>query len=148
MAGTAVVGVVACTHTAAPKAASPGHGGTRVPVSCARQYRAWEAGPGKGIIPALNAVAGAEISRDSRALTVALKAAKPAVARGARSPVPACADPGGYWDVLMMHVNAAVTSENSASSTRAALEGVPKIKAQLTAELKSVVSRLPPRRSR
>lgn len=146
-AGVAVAGVAACTHAAAPAAAPAVHGATRAPVSCAHQYRAWETGPGKGIIPAISAVAGARTAGDPGVLTAALKAAKPAVARGARNPVPACADPRGYWDVLMMHVNAAVTSKDSASSTRAALQGVPKIKDQLTAEIKSVVSRLPVRRS-
>ena len=140
----AVAGMAACTH-AAPAAAPAGLGGARVPVSCAHRYQAWEAGPGKGVIPAIGAVGKAGTTGNSQALSAALNAARPAVARGTRSPVPACADPRGYWDVLMMHVNAAVTSKGSASSTRPALQDVPKIKDQLTAEITSVVSRLPVR---
>ena len=69
-------------------------------------------------------------------LTAALHKAKPAVARAADHPVPACADPKGYWEALLMHVNAAVASKGSASSVRAALKDVPKIQHQLTTELK------------
>ena len=72
-------------------------------------------------------------------LTTTLKKARPAVVRAARYPVPACADPRGYWNVLLMHVNAAVGSTRSASSARAAMKGVPAIEKQLTAELKAIV---------
>lgn len=143
--GAAIVGVVGCTHAAAPAAAPAGHESTRVPVSCAHQYRTWETGPGKGILPTISAVAKASTVGDHQVLATALKAAKPAVGRGTRYPVPACADQRGYWDVLMMHVNAAVTGKSSTSAVRAALQGVPKIEVQLTTEIKSAVSRLPAR---
>jgi hypothetical protein len=68
-------------------------------------------------------------------LTVALKKARPAVANAARHPIPACADPMGYWSVLLMHVNAAVTSKGSALSVRAAMKDVPKIEHKLIAEV-------------
>ena len=70
-------------------------------------------------------------------LTAALKKNKLAVARAARHPVPACADPSGYWNVLLMHVTAAASTV-SASSMRAAMKGVPEIDHQLTAELKTL----------
>jgi hypothetical protein len=70
-------------------------------------------------------------------LTVALEKARPAVARAARHPIPACADPRGYWDVLLMHVNAAATSKGAASTARAAMKGVREIDHELRAELKS-----------
>ena len=69
-------------------------------------------------------------------LTAALKKARPAVARAARHPMPACADPMGYWSVLLMHVNAAVASKGSASSVRAAMKDVPKIEHKLIVEVK------------
>jgi hypothetical protein len=74
---------------------------------------------------------------DSQALTVALDKAKPAVTGAALHPVPACADPRGYWGVLLMHVNAAVTGHPSAPSLQAALKDVPAIEHELTAELNS-----------
>ena len=138
-AGAAVMRLAACSHSAAPAApaaAPASHGSVSVPVSCGQQYRAWEQGPGKGLIAAIHAVSVAGTAGDPQVLTVALTNAGPAVARGARHPVPACADPRGYWNVLLMHVNAAVASKASASNVRAAMQDVPKLESELTAELK------------
>jgi len=74
-----------------------------------------------------------------RVIPVALKKAKPAIARAARNPVPACADPRGYWSVLLMHMNAASASAGSASSMRAAMKGVPEIEHELAAEIEAIV---------
>jgi hypothetical protein len=136
-AGAAVAGLAACSHSAAPTAASASHRAVTPPVSCSQQYATWEHGHGKGLIAALNAVSSAGTAGDTHALAVALKKAEPAVTRGASHPLPACADPRGYWDVLLMHVNAAVASRASASSVRAAMKDVPSIEAKLIAELKS-----------
>jgi hypothetical protein len=149
-AGAAVVGLAACSqttpHTAPPASpstahtAAPANSGTSgpvAPVSCKQQYVAWEHGHGKKLIAALNAVGSAGAAGDAHVLTTALKKAKPAVARAPRHPMPACADPKGYWSVLLMHVNAAVASGSSASSVRAAMTGVPKIEHELTAELRT-----------
>jgi hypothetical protein len=137
-AGAAIVGLSACSHTTAPTAA-PGSQGTGTPipaVSCNQQYSSWEHGQGKGLLTALNAVSSAETAGNAHVLTVALKKARPAVARAARHPIPACADPMGYWSVLLMHVNSAVTSKGSASSVRAAMKDVPKIEHKLIVEVK------------
>jgi hypothetical protein len=134
-AGTAVVGLTACSYTATPTAS---HGTVSVPVSCGQQYQAWNNGPGKGLVAALQAVSVAGTAGKPQALTVALKKAGPAVARGSRHSVPACADPRGYWSVLLMHVNAAVASKGSVSSAQAAMKDVPKIENELTAELKGL----------
>jgi hypothetical protein len=85
---------------------------------------------------ALNAVSSAATAGDAQVLTAALKQARPAVTRAARHPIPACADPRGYWSVLLMHVNAAVASKGPASSVRAAMQDVPKIEHKLIAEVK------------
>ena len=137
-AGAAVIGLTACSHSTAPTAAPSGNGsGTPIPpVSCSQQYRTWTHGQGKGLIAALSAVSSAAAAGDTQVLTAALEKAKPAVARAASHPVPACADPRGYWEVLLMHVNAAVASKGSASSVRAALEDVPKIEHKLITEVK------------
>ncbi len=110
-----------------------------MPVSCAQRYQTWEHGQGKGLVAALQEVNAASTAGNAKVLTAALKKAEPDVARAARYPVPACADPRGYWSVLLMHVNAAVGSRGSASSARAALKGVPAIDRELTAELQAVV---------
>jgi hypothetical protein len=135
-AGAAVVGLTACSGGGAP-AAAPGN--APVPVGCAQQYQAWEHGRGTGLVAALHAVSVASTAGNAKVLTATLNKARPAVARAARYPVPACADPRGYWSVLLMHVNAAVGSKGSASSTRAALKGVPAIEKELTAELRAIV---------
>ena len=87
----------------------------------------------------MHAVSVASTAGNPEVLTTTLKKARPDVARATRYPVPACADPRGYWDVLLMHVNAAVGSTHSSSSARAALKGVPAIEKELTAELHAVV---------
>jgi len=69
-------------------------------------------------------------------LSAALKRAKPEVAMAARHPIPACADPKGYWTVLLMHVNAAATSTSSMSSMHAAVKDVPEIVHSLMTEVK------------
>ena len=84
---------------------------------------------------ALNGVSSAATCGDAQALTAALKQGRPAFARAARHPIPACADPRGYWSVLLMHVNAAVSSKGPASSVRAAIQDVPKIGQRLVAEV-------------
>jgi hypothetical protein len=104
-------------------------------VNCSQQYHAWKHGPGEGLIAALHAVSSAGVATDTHALTVSLKHARLVVARATRHPLPACADPRGYWSVLMMHVNAAAASTASASSARAAMRDVPMIERELTAEL-------------
>ena len=139
--GAAVAGLTACSNTAAPAtpaAASASHGSVRVPVSCSQQYSTWGQGQGKGLIAALDAVSSAETAGDTQVLTATLNETRPAIARAVRHPVPACADPRGYWDVLLMHVTAAASTKSSASSVQAAMKGVPEIEHQLTAELKQL----------
>ena len=137
VAVAAAAGLTACTHTATTTGAAASHQGTRVPVSCQQQYNTWNQGQGKGLIAALDAVNSAATATDTAMLTGTLKANRPAISRAARYPVPACADPRGYWDVLLQHVTAAATSTGSVSSVRAAMKGVPQIEHQLTAELKA-----------
>jgi hypothetical protein len=137
-AGAAVAGLTACSHTAAPTAAAASHGSVRVPVSCSQRYNTWNRGQGKGLIAALDAVSSAETAGDTHVLTATLKKTRLAVSWAARHPVPACADPMGYWDVLLMHVTAAAAHIGSASSVQAAMKGVPKIEHQLTDELKAL----------
>jgi hypothetical protein len=134
--GVAVLGLTACSGGGAP-AAAPGN--APVPVSCAQQYQTWEHGRGTGLVATFHAVSVASTAGNPKVLTATLKKARPAVAQAARYPVPACADPRGYWSALLMHVNGAVGSTGSVSSARAALKGVPAIDKELTAELHAIV---------
>jgi len=137
-ASAAVIGLAGCTHATAPDAARTGHGtGTLIaPVSCSQQYRTWNHGQGKGLMDALDAVTSAATARHPQVLTAALKHVRPSVAKAAHHPIPACADPRGYWSVLLMHVNAAAAGPAPASSVRAALRDVAKIHHQLLAEVR------------
>ena len=139
VAGAAVAGLTACGGTAAPTAAPASHKSVvRVPVSCSQQYHTWAHGQGKALIAALDAVSSAETVGDTRVLSVTLNKTRSAISSAARHPVPACADPRGYWYILLMHVTAAAANVRSASNVHAALQGVPKIQHELTAELKAV----------
>ena len=154
-AGAAVAGLTACSHGSAPSAASassstagatvtssagatitstPGVTHSAVAVNCKQQYDTWKNGPGKGLVAQLSAVSSAETAGNVQTLTAALKNAEPALARATRHPLPGCADPKGYWEVLLMHINAAAGTR-SASTLRAAMTGVPKITHELIAEL-------------
>ena len=137
VAGAAVAGLTACSHATAPTVAAAGSPSVRVPVSCSQQYKTWTHGQGKRAIAALDAVSSAETVGDTTVLTARLKKNRQAFSQAARHPVPACADPRGYWDVLLMHV-AAAANTGSASSMRAAMKGVPEIDHELTAELKAL----------
>lgn len=140
--GAAVVGLTACSSGgAAHTTGSAGHATASSPpvataASCSRQFRTWRDSHGKGLLAAFHAVSMAGRSTDTHRLTIALKRARPEVARATRHPVPACADPRGYWSVLLMHVNAAVTSKASPASVRAAMQDVPVIEHQLMVELR------------
>jgi hypothetical protein len=132
-AGAALLGLTACHDSPAPSAAPQAD---RTPVSCAHQYRAWAHGGGTDVLQALHGISSAATTSNDQALTAAMKQAKPAVAKAVRHPIPACADPRGYWNVLLMHVNAATGGEAPVASVRAAMQGVPKIHHQLLVEVK------------
>src|SRR5262249_5433210 len=114
----AAAGVTACGGSATfPTAAPASHKAVvRVPVSCGEQYQAWAHGQGKGLVATVAAVSAAGTAGDVQVLKSALKKARPAVAKAAKHPMPGCADPRGYWYVLLMHVNAAAAKSSSASS--------------------------------
>lgn len=136
-AGAAVLGLTACTHDASPGATPAGRGtsAVAVPVSCSQQYRTWARGEGNALMDALEAVSSAAAGGHAHVLTGALRHARPAVDKATLHPIPACADPRGYWSALLMHVNAAVAG-NGRASVRAALRDVPKIHHQLVAEVR------------
>jgi len=140
-AGAAVIGIAGCTHGAAAHSTSPASQGTRTPitpVSCTDQYRTWIHGEGKGVMDALGAITSAATAGHAHMPTAALKQARTAVTTGAKHPIPACADPRGYWSVLLMHVNAAVSGRGPASSAQAAIRDVPEIHHQLLVEVKQL----------
>lgn len=128
------------TQTSPAKQTSPANV-TRPPalVNCPQLYDNWKNGAAKKTIAAVNAVASAISANDISAEIAAVKKAAPAVDTAASHPIPACADPKGYWDALLLHVNAAVGSVKSATgraSIMVALKGVPQLEHELSAEVK------------
>ncbi len=132
MAG-ALVGLTSCSQ-AAPSAAPPAT--HRAPISCSEQYRTWTSGDGQGVMRAIHDVSTAAKTVKGTSLTATLEKARPAVAQGTRHPIPACADPRGYWSVLLMHLNAAALGKGSSAGVRAALRDVPMIHRRLVAEIR------------
>ena len=135
-AAAAVVALAACSGTAATSGAPRTLSQSAIQVvNCRQKYNAWAQGPAKELVAALNAVDSASTAKDKPALTAALKQAGPAVVSSAHYPIPACADPKGYWTPLLMHVNAAAGNAGSASGL-SDLKGLPEIERKLGAELK------------
>jgi hypothetical protein len=126
----------AAAHHATAGAPSP---------SCAQQYAAWKRGgalaPGKRLAAALQAAQSASASEDIPATLAALKTAGSAAAGLGRYPMPACADPGGYWSAILARIRAAGDNAGTASGlaalllAEAPLQAVPGLQAELAAEL-------------
>lgn len=143
-AAAAVAGLAACSHAAAPSAAHVSRKTVvhaAVLVNCPREYDTWKQGPAGKLTGTLDSVTEANVAGNMAALAAALKKAGPAVTAAARYPMPACADPKGYWIALMMHVNAAASlhAAPGSASVRLALKGVGKLEHELSAELKTTV---------
>jgi hypothetical protein len=134
----AAAGLTACSNSAPPTATPASTPSVRVPVSCSQQYDAWNSGAGKGLITILGTLSSAETAGDTKVLAATLNSTKSEISRGTLHPWPACADPAGYWNVLLRHVSAAAANTKSASSMLAAMHDVPKIDRQLTTELKAL----------
>jgi hypothetical protein len=88
---------------------------------------------------ALQGVSSAVKSGDGQSVSAALARAKPAVVTAARRPIPSCADPRGYWNVLLMHVSAATGLHSSPTGVRAALVDVPEVMDALRTGVKQSV---------
>ncbi len=153
LAGLAVAGTVAllagCGTTATPAA-----GGTRsaaathtsAPPSCHQQYKAWQNGPartlGKQIVPALKKVQAEASTEDIPLLNKALKDSGNIARQLKAYPMPACADPAGYWTQMLGYLQAAGDNASTSSglagllTAMAPLQKVQGVENKLGAELK------------
>lgn len=140
-AAAAAIALVACSHADTPSAAPASHKTvthSALVVNCPQEYAAWRQDPAGKLAGSLNALDAASKARDLPALDAALKKAGPAILRAARNPIPACADPKGYWTALMMHVSSAADGGRP-TSVKLALKGVPELERELSAELRTTV---------
>jgi len=118
------------------------------PVSCTAQYKAWQHGPAKAAALTFAAdmrkAQNAAGVQDIPQITAAMKqAGKDATALQAY-PMPACADPAGYWHQLLASVRAAADNANMGGLGGLALAEGPGRKAEtligkLGAELRRTV---------
>jgi hypothetical protein len=116
------------------------------PLTCNQQYDAWKTGPAdtpdKQLDADLSQISTAGNDEDITAQTSALKTAGADAAVLERYPMPACADPGGYWMQTLAHIKAAGDNAGRPSShaglvlAEAPLKEVPGLEQKLTAELK------------
>jgi len=148
--GIAATGTVAGCGTS-PAATPAAAVATARPVaaaspSCKEQYSAWKTGPAlaqsKKLTRALNAVESAGNSDDFPDLTAALKKSGAAAVVLLRYPMPACADPHGYWNSILDRIRAAGDNAGTSSGlsglllAEVPLKDVPSFEKKLDAELK------------
>lgn len=131
----------AVTACAAPDAA-PGSTAAK-PLTCAQQYQAWTTGPANAPGKKLEADASAltKTAGDIPVITSDLKALGADATAMEAYPMPACADPAGYWQEYLSVMKAAGDNAGSASGlgglllAEAALKQAPAIQSKLSAEL-------------
>jgi len=116
------------------------------PLTCKQQYDAWKTGPARAQAMQLKAdlskISAAGNAEDITAMTSALKTTGADATALEQYPMPACADPAGYWEQVLTRIKAAGDNAGSASGlsalilAEAPLQGVSGLEAKLTAELK------------
>ena len=116
------------------------------PLTCKQRYDAWKTGParaqGKQLVADLSKVSAAGSAEDITAMTSTLKTAGTDATTLEQYPMPACADPHGYWVQMLARVKAAGDNAASASGlsalilAEAPLQQVSGLETKLTAELK------------
>lgn len=134
--------------SAAPAESGGGVAASASP-SCMQQYRVWSSGPahaaGENLTAALNILQAASSASDIGATSAALKRAGVAARTLAQSPIPACADPRGYWRAVLVGIQDAAdnagTSQGQEALTAAgvALKRMPVLERKLAAELRRTV---------
>jgi hypothetical protein len=143
--------LMACGSGGGSAAPAASGGGVAAPPSPSfmPQYRVWSSGPahaaGENLTAALNILQAASSASDIGATSAALKRAGVAARTLAQSPIPACADPGGYWRAVLVGIQDAAdnagTSQGQEALTAAgvALKRMPVLERKLAAELRRTV---------
>jgi hypothetical protein len=142
LAATAAAAIVlaACSHPAAPVI-----GRTALPPTCRQQYETWKHGPALAAADQLKAALGrleaAARAQDIPHMVAAFRDLRPAATAMASHPPPRCADPAGYYQLMIARIRAAADNAGAGTglgSLLLALEpvrGLPAIEAKLNAEL-------------
>ena len=138
----AAIILAACSHPAVPVI-----GRTALPPTCRQQYETWKHGPAANAAKdslerRLAAVRAAARAQDLPLMLAAFRKLRPAVVAMASYPIPRCADPAGYWALLLARIRAAADNAGTGTSLGALLlaleplRSLPAIEAKLSAELK------------
>jgi hypothetical protein len=140
-----------CGTTAAPPAAggSPAAGQSSAPASCHEQYETWKVRPvllaaKKNLVADQKALNAAAASSDILKLGAAFRALGKVGAVMAANPMPACADPKGYWVAMGDAIVAGADNAKAGGSGLAGLllaevplKKVAGLEGKLSAELKA-----------
>jgi hypothetical protein len=124
-----------------------GSSGPAKPLTCKQQYAAWKTGPARDLAqrtlgPDGKALQSAANSEDIPATVAALKTIGNDAIRLQQYPMPACADPAGYWTRMLADMKAAGDNAGSASglgalvAAMAPMQQAQPLEAKLSAELK------------
>jgi hypothetical protein len=119
------------------------------PQSCLQQYRSWNAGPshaaGENLVAALNGLEAVTVTSDANGTGAALKRAATAAASLGHYPIPACADPKGYWRAVLVRIQAAAKAggtpngQGTVAAAKAALKDMPALDLKLADELRQTI---------
>ena len=115
-------------------------------LTCGQQYANWKTGParaeGKQLRTDLTAMSSAGNSEDLKTMTSAIEAVGTDATALQQHPMPACADPAGYWAQSLADMKAAGDNAGTASGlgaillAEAPLKNANTLEGKLTAELK------------
>jgi len=146
-------GSAASAGPSRPPTASAGSGAGPVASAaspgCLVQYRLWASGPahavGDNLTAALNGLASASATSDIATAGAALKRAGTAARSLEHYPIPACADPKGYWRAVLLRIETAAdsagTSDGQGTLTIAqgVMKQMPALERKLAAELQITI---------
>lgn len=135
LAGSAGATVAIRHHTAA----------AAKPLTCKQQYANWKNGaahaPAKNLVNTLKAIQSTGANEDIPADLASIKKLVPAATALQAYPMPACADPKGYWPKILTELKAAGDNAGTASGlggllvAEEPLKKVPPLETKLNAEL-------------
>jgi hypothetical protein len=146
-------GSAASAGPSRPPTASAGSGAGPVASAaspgCLVQYRLWASGPahaaGDNLTAALNGLASASATSDIATAGAALKRAGTAARTLGHYPIPACADPKGYWRAVLVRIEAAAdsagtsTGEGTLTIAQGVMKQMPALERKLATELQVTI---------
>jgi hypothetical protein len=151
--GTALTGValagsitlMGCSSIAKPTATATKLAATTT-LACKEQYLAWRSGPARNPLnqftAAQNNLAAVGSTKNLQEITAAVENEGQAASKLAAYPVPACADPHGYFAALLAQVRAAASNAATANGLSALVQAieplnqVPALESDFTTEIK------------